>query len=37
MPAAYTKDTRTEKVARAYAHLYDNYYGAGRSTYDART
>ena len=33
MPAAYTKDIRTEKMARTYAHLYDHYYGAGRSAY----
>ena len=33
LPAAYTKEVRAEKMARAYAHLYDHYYGAGRSTY----
>ncbi len=33
LPAAYTKDVRAETMARAYAHLYDHYYGAGRSAY----
>ena len=33
LPGAYTKDIRAEKMARAYAHLYDHYYGAGRSAY----
>ena len=35
LPAQYTKDVRTEKMARAYAHVYDHYYGAGRSAYAA--
>lgn len=33
LPAQYSKDIRTEKMARAYAHVYDHYYGAGRSAY----
>ncbi|MBC7160799.1 MAG: type I restriction endonuclease subunit R [Immundisolibacter sp.] len=31
LPAQYTKDVRAEKMARAYAHVYDHYPGAGRS------
>ncbi len=33
LPAQYTKDVRTEKLARAYAHVYDHYFGAGGSAY----
>lgn len=33
LPAAYTLDVRTEKFARAFAHIYDKYMGAGRSAY----
>ena len=33
LPAQYTKAVRTEKMARAYAHVYDHYFGAGRSAY----
>lgn len=33
LPAQYTKDIRTEKMARAYAHLYDHYYGPGTNAY----
>jgi hypothetical protein len=29
----YTKDIRDEKFARAYAHVYDHYFGAGLSAY----
>jgi len=29
LPAAYTKDISAEKTARAYAHVYDHYNGAG--------
>lgn len=29
LPAAYTKDIRAEKMARAYAHVYDHYTGGG--------
>ena len=28
LPGLYTKDIRTEKMARAYAHVYDHYTGA---------
>uniref|UniRef100_E6PU44 Type I site-specific deoxyribonuclease HsdR n=1 Tax=mine drainage metagenome TaxID=410659 RepID=E6PU44_9ZZZZ len=33
LPAQYSKDVRSEKLARAYAHVFDHYYGAGRSAY----
>lgn len=33
LPAPYTADVRTEKFARAFAHIYDKYTGAGRSAY----
>jgi len=33
LPAAYTKDIQIEKMARTYAHVYDHYYGAGKSAY----
>jgi type I restriction enzyme, R subunit len=33
LPAPFTKDVRTEKMARAYAHVYDHYFGAGQSSY----
>ncbi|MBC7733183.1 MAG: type I restriction endonuclease subunit R, partial [Bacteriovorax sp.] len=33
LPAQYTKDVRTEKMARAYAHVYDHYFGAERSAF----
>jgi len=33
LPAQYTRDIRSEKLARAYAHVYDHYYGAGLSAY----
>jgi hypothetical protein len=25
LPASYTKDIRVEKLARAYAHVYDHF------------
>ena len=31
LPAAYTKDVRVEKMARAYAHVYDHYLGTGKN------
>ena len=31
LPVQYTKDIRAEKMARAYAHVYDHYTGAGRN------
>ncbi len=33
LPAPFTKDIRAEKLARAYAHVYDHYFGAGQSVY----
>lgn len=33
LPASYTRDVRDEKLARAYAHFYDHYFGAGESVY----
>jgi type I restriction enzyme, R subunit len=35
LPINYTKDIRDEKFARAYAHVYDHYFGAGVSAYQA--
>lgn len=34
LPVQYTKDVRAEKMARAYAHVYDHYYGGGQSAFD---
>jgi type I restriction enzyme, R subunit len=33
LPPVYTKEIRLEKLARAYAHVYDHYFGAGHSAY----
>lgn len=33
LPSQYNRDIRVEKTARAYAHVYDHYFGAGHSTY----
>lgn len=33
LPRQYTKDVRSEKMDRAYAHVYDHYFGAERSAY----
>lgn len=33
LPAPFTKDVREEKLARAYAHVYDHYFGSGQSAY----
>ncbi|MGH2551875.1 MAG: type I restriction enzyme endonuclease domain-containing protein, partial [Thermomicrobiales bacterium] len=33
LPAQYTGDIRKEKAARAFAHVYDHYFGAGLSAY----
>jgi type I restriction enzyme R subunit len=33
LPPGFTKDVRAEKLARAYAHVYDHYFGAGQSAY----
>lgn len=35
LPEPYTRDIRTEKLARAYSHVYDHYFGAGTSAYPA--
>ena len=32
LPAAYTRDIRVEKMARAYAHVYDHYFGGALGT-----
>jgi len=32
LPLPFTKDIRAEKMARAYAHVYDHYVGAGAGT-----
>ena len=34
LPAPFTKEVRVEKLARAYAHVYDHYFGAGQSAYE---
>ncbi len=33
LPEPFTRDMREEKRARAYAHVYDHYFGAGVSAY----
>ncbi len=33
LPAPFTRDLQQEKFARAFAHIYDSYSGAGRSVY----
>jgi type I restriction enzyme R subunit len=33
LPSIYTEDLRRDKSDRAYAHIYDCYFGAGRSVY----
>jgi len=33
LPPQYTREIRAEKMARAYAHVYDHYFGEGRSAY----
>jgi len=34
LPEPFTKDIRSEKLARAYAHVYDHYFGSGSSVYE---
>jgi len=34
LPEPFTKEVRVEKLARAYAHVYDHYFGAGQSVYE---
>jgi type I restriction enzyme, R subunit len=36
LPSTFTRELREEKRARAYAHVYDHYYGAGQSAYEIR-
>ena len=36
LPAAYSFDIKRVKVNRTYAHVYDNYSGAGQSIYETR-
>ena len=33
LPDAFDRDIRSEKLARAYAHVYDHYFGADASSY----
>ncbi len=33
LPSPFSKEIRSEKMARAYAHVYDHYFGADRSSY----
>ncbi len=33
LPGAYSIDLKREKRVRTYAHIYENYFGAGRSIY----
>jgi len=33
LPAAFTPALKREKRAKTYAHIYENYFGAGRSVY----
>jgi len=35
LPGAFTKDLWQEKVDRVYQHVYDSYYGEGRSVYSS--
>jgi len=35
LPAPFTRDLQQEKFARAFAHIYDSYAGAGRSVYES--
>lgn len=34
LPATYTPELRKEKRVRTYAHIYENYFGGGRSVYE---
>ena len=33
LPSAYTRELQSQKLATAFAHIYDAYSGAGRSVY----
>jgi type I restriction enzyme R subunit len=35
LPSPYTTDLKREKRAQTYAHIYENYFGAGKSVYQA--
>ena len=35
LPSAFSTDLYREKCDAVYQHVYDNYYGAGRSIYTA--
>ena len=35
LPELYTPELFTAKVDLVYRHVYENYYGEGRSTYSA--
>jgi type I restriction enzyme R subunit len=35
LPSIYSEDMQRDKCDRAYAHIYDSYFGAGRSVYAA--
>lgn len=35
LPEQYARPIREEKFARAFAHVYDKYFGAGKSAYDS--
>jgi type I restriction enzyme R subunit len=34
LPSTYTPELRREKRVKTYAHIYENYFGGGRSIYD---
>jgi type I restriction enzyme R subunit len=35
LPSAYTPQLKKDKRAKTYAHIYENYFGAGRSVYSS--
>jgi type I restriction enzyme R subunit len=37
LPKTYTPELKKEKRVKTYAHLYENYFGAGQSVYQAST
>jgi type I restriction enzyme R subunit len=37
LPSIYSEELRRDKSDRAYAHIYDCYFGAGRSVYERAT
>lgn len=36
LPDPYTPEIKKEKRSRTYAHIYENYFGAGQSVYESR-